>query len=389
MVRLLTFVFAFLPAYLLACTINGVQFSNQFEAGRLASCEADTDNQFILHFTPEDTPINPSPWFYFSAQSPQERTIRVSLDFGEFSPRYLPKISHDKQTWTPIAFDSDGNTMQVTISVGKAPVYVAAQPPLLNEDYHRWLTKVGKRLNTKVMVMGQSLDKRPIYGLIHSGSSKQWLVVLGRQHPPELTGAQALLAFVDELSNRTSLSTTFLSRFNLLIVPALNVDGMAKGNWRHSDGHIDLNRDWHNLTQPETQLVDDYLTNIVKKGGNIAMALDFHSTFYDVFYTIPQEADCTPSTLVNDWLSQLKEQTQRIFDLIIKPGNEAGSGVFKQYIADKFHAHGVTYEVGDTTPGHKIDYIAHKAARTLMETLLSFPDDAYLTSQNNQKQAEQ
>ncbi|MBU2977673.1 M14-type cytosolic carboxypeptidase [Alteromonas sp. C1M14] len=388
MVRLVTLILSYIPAYLFACTVNGVHFSNQFEAGRLAGCESGEENQFILHFKPEDTPINPSPWFYFSAQTEQPRTINVSLDFGEFLPRYLPKISHDKKTWTAIPFDSKGNAMQITLTVDNEPVYVAAQAPLLNDEYHRWLNTIAKRLKTKVNVMGKSLGERPIYGLTHQSDSKQWLAILGRQHPPELTGAYALLAFVDELTRHSSLSKTFLSRFNLLLIPALNVDGMAKGNWRHSDGHIDLNRDWHNLTQPETRLVDNYLTEIVSKGGNIAMAVDFHSTFYDVFYTIPEDADITPSTLVNDWLAQLKSETQRIFNLTIKPGNKAGSGVFKQYIADKFHSHGVTYEVGDTTPRHKIDYVAHKAARTLMESMLALPDEAYLPNTMTQKGTE-
>lgn len=58
----------------------------------------------------------------------------------------------------------------------------------------------------------------------------------------------------------------------------MNPDGVYHGNWRLTAAGIDMNRDWKNLTLPETQAMANYLKKLVKDGGKIEFAIDFHST---------------------------------------------------------------------------------------------------------------
>jgi len=190
--------------------------------------------------------------------------------------------------------------------------------------------------------------------------------VLGRMHPPELTGALALFPFVENLI----ADQAFRERFNVLVIPNLNPDGVAMGNWRHNANGIDLNRDWKQFKQVESRLVRDKLNAITHAGDKIVFALDFHSTHKDIFYTMPSSYGLNPPHFVENWLGAL-EKSAAPFVVRQQPGNNPDKGVFKQYIADTFKVHAITYEMGDNTDRAVIDDIAKQASRTLMDTLMT------------------
>ena len=70
----------------------------------------------------------------------------------------------------------------------------------------------------------------------------------------------------------------FRTQFNIYAFPLLNPDGADMGMWRHNANGKDLNRDWVEFSQPETQTVRDYLDGKVDDGKNIQFAVDFHTS---------------------------------------------------------------------------------------------------------------
>jgi hypothetical protein len=116
--------------------------------------------------------------------------------------------------------------------------------------------------------------------------------------------------------------------------------------------------------------VHEKLQQITKLGGKIVYAIDFHSTGKDVFYSMPSDYGLHPANLTNDWLAVL-DKKMLDFTVLIKPGNNPGKGVFKQYIADNYGVHAITYEMGDHTDRMKIRDIANVAAGTFMQQLLN------------------
>ena len=76
---------------------------------------------------------------------------------------------------------------------------------------------------------------------------------------------------------------------------------------------------------------------------------------------------------VKHWLGAL-DQAMPNFDVIQKPGNRPNNGVSKQYFADNYQVHAITYEMGDETNRDNIKVIANNAAVTLMQTLMSGTD---------------
>lgn len=371
------FVMLFVSSNAGACEFDDVTFKADFAAASLDSCVQNNKGEYVLTFLPEDKPINPSPWYYFSVTATQPHAIQVVLTFDGFSPRYLPKVSKDRAHWTYLPFDTNDKGMTLTLEATTKPLYVAAQKPVLNSDYKAWMAEAAKEFAIKPITLGQSVEGRDITGFtLAKESNTEWVIFVGRQHPPEVTGAVAMFSFLEQFLTTTKNAPAFLSRFNVLVVPNINPDGVYHGHWRHNLGHKDLNRDWNVFAQPETRAVKTYLDGITDAGGKIVMGMDFHSTHHNVFYTIPQTERIAPTPMVVTWLDSLQAQTKGVFKVVDKPGTSPGKGVFKQFMADVYNVHGVTYEVGDNEPDEKTRYVARHAADTLIDVLLATkPED--------------
>ena len=359
-----------------SCSFADIHFSSDFDSGRLDGCEQTASNSYTLTLKPENTPINPSPWYAFQVtnQSETAQTITITLLSDGAPARYQPRISSDKQNWQPVPYEKDQQQMQFQVTVADT-MYVAGGEIIDTSFYPSWLAELAP---TALITLGESSQGRPIHALEHRvDGSDDWLVIIGRQHPPEVTGALALVHFSQLLFSDDAAMGAFRQRYNILLVPMVNPDGVAAGNWRHNANGVDLNRDWKRRSQAETQAVHAKLTGITAAGGRIRLALDFHSTWRDVFYTMTADyvtvsgEPLQQPQLVNDWLTALANELAMPIEN--KPSHNPNSGVFKQYIADQFGVHGVTYEVGDQTDREHIKRSAEAALTTLIKQL--FPDN--------------
>jgi len=363
-----------------ACEFDNVTFDNKFSTARLTACKELASDRYLLIIKPENTPINDSAWYSFKVSSKAQSVINVTLKYTDGNQRYLPKISSDGESWEYIPFKKNRrheNKISFDLKVDKTSVWVAGQEIINNEHYISWNEELVQKTAFKLAVLGKSEEGRNIYQLHSSSQSNEWLVIVGRMHPPEITGALALFPFVGEFSINQELPNKFRERFNVLVIPNLNPDGVEKGNWRHNANGVDLNRDWVTLKQRETQLVHNKLQEIEARGGKIIFAIDFHSTRGNVFYTMPTDYGVFPPLLVNNWLKEL-DRLSKNFNVVIKPGNNPDKGVFKQYIADNYKVQAVTYEMGDNENRKIITSIAKLAAQTLMTELLKTKKEQFL-----------
>lgn len=384
MLKFITFILLLLSFTVQAnCQRGGVKVSNDFANATsdalIASCEINLAlDKITITLQPENTPINNSPWYAFKLTSDKNRQVTVTLRFNDGTPRYQPKISHDGKNWQTINYKQTDKFLRVTLSLTNQPLWLAGQELISNLDYINWGTSLAEKRNIIHAVIGESVQHRPLYKIeSYHPKVKQWLVILGRQHPPEITGALALFPFTSAVLSDSELAKVFRSQFNILVIPNMNPDGVDLGYWRHNANGADLNRDWKAFKQPEVRAVDSLLTTITERGEHIAMAVDFHSTHKDIFYTMPDDYGVKQPLLVTNWLNKL-DQLHPDFKVIQQPGNNPNKGVFKQYIADKFKVHAITYEMGDHTNRQFIRELAIDAANTLMKTML-------INSQKNQK----
>jgi predicted deacylase len=199
--------------------------------------------------------------------------------------------------------------------------------------------------------------------------SKNVLMVIGRQHPPEVTGSRALMRFVDRLTSESALARAFRADTLVLVVPLVNPDGVVQGQWRGNANGKDLNRDWGTFTQPETRAVRTMLRRKVEDAGrHLVFAIDFHSTWSDVFYTVKEAPSRAAGGVLRRWIDAMQA---RFPGRIREKANAAKGTVFKNWAFRRYHAPAVTYEVGDRTSDEKIETLASFAADQLMRILLA------------------
>ncbi len=354
-----------------SCNNGTVTLSSDFAAGRMDECKETSKNEYFITLVPENTPINSSPWYAFKIQAEQTTDIRITMKVRGDKHRYPPKISHDGKNWQLQEYKLKGERLIMKVKATPEPITIAAQEIINNQYYVDWAEELTANNSFTQTILGASTQGRPIYKIeSRNENTNEWVVILGRQHPPEITGALALFPFVETLLSSSELSKYFLNKYNVLVIPNINPDGVNAGNWRSNANGQDLNRDWIDFTQIETKLINDYLQGLVSQGQKIKFAVDFHSTKNDVFYTMPVDYGVEKSYFVRHWLGELDRQMPN-FNVVVKPGNNPGQGVSKQYFSDKFGVHAITYEAGDNTDRTKIKRIAFKSANILMINMLS------------------
>jgi Zinc carboxypeptidase len=354
-----------------SCSSGQIKLTSDFAAGRMDECKRTGDNEYLITLVPENTPINSSPWYAFKIEAEQVTDITITMKVRGDKHRYPPKISHDGKSWQLQNYQLEGERLIMKVKASPQSVTIAAQEIINNQYYVDWAAELTAGNAFTQSILGTSTQGRPIYKIeSRNENANEWVVILGRQHPPEVTGALALFPFVETLLSNSELSKYFLRKYNVLVIPNINPDGVHAGNWRSNANGMDLNRDWDDFSQIETRLINDYLQGLVAQGQKIKFAVDFHSTQKDIFYTMPVDYGVESSYFVRHWLGELDRQMPN-FNVVLRPGNNPNLGVSKQYFSDKFGVHAITYEMGDDTDRTKIKRIAFKSANILMINMLS------------------
>jgi len=329
------------------------------------ACAVTGARDFTLLVTPEHAPpINPSPWYAFRYESAGDAPVTVTLRYLGAEHRYTPKWRDGGDTWRdlPAAPTEDGKGAVIRLPQGKG--VIAAQEIITPEDTAADLARWSAATGAPVFTLGTSHDGRPITAIRLGRTDAPRLVVLiGRQHPPEVTGAIAMEAFVDTLAARAGS----LGDVQVLIVPMLNPDGAVRGHWRANRGGVDLNRDWGAFTQPETRAVKAWLDALPPAVRPVLM-VDFHSTRSSLFYVQgPDETNAGQQRFLAAWLGG-QENALAGYPFTIEPRNaNPGSGTTKNWFHSAYAIPSYTYEVADTA-----DRSATRgAAMALAERLLA------------------
>lgn len=364
------------------CQSEVLGVDTAFAAGALDSCDVDADGNVRITIAPEDAgPINCSAWYAFRLSPRQAMRTTITLSYTECGHRYWPKISRDGTNWEYLPQDQvevaefgGKDFARIDLELDGAPVFISAQEILPPATYDTWLREKAEAGAGQRFVLGQSAEGRDIGGIaIGNLAAREQVVLVGRQHPPEVTGGRAMFAFMEAVASDNPVATAFRQRFLTVAVPLLNPDGVVRGHWRHNTGGVDLNRDWGPFTQPETQLMQELLAAIEDNPAqDLRLMLDFHSTQRDVFYTIPDELPTDPELFTRNWLERYGELMPG-YEVSRDARHTAGRPISKAYVYDTFGAPGVTFELGDETDRELIRRIGTQGAIAMMETLLATP----------------
>jgi len=317
---------------------------------RMSSCKA-RKRSFVIEIDPENKPINPSPWYAFRVTPKTDEEIKIIMRYSDAAHRYRPKTSTDGKAWALVTEDRvkerrKGKKVVFKLAGAKEAYIVAAQEIILDKDYRVWRAKIAAETEIELEEIGQSIEGRSLVALKSHPKNDEDLhehvLFVGRQHPPEVTGALSMFQFLETVFGDSDLAKNFRERFHIFAVPILNPDGVANGHWRHNMNGVDLNRDWGPFKQPETQSIKKYLDEIdAAENSKLMLMFDFHSTRRNVFYTQASDETTDPDQFTEKWLEGAKERLDgKDFERAERPANDMTTS--KQYIFRRFGAPAVT-----------------------------------------------
>jgi len=363
---------------------NGIYCSNEFDGARLNGIVLTSDTVVTVLITAENTPINESPWYAFKIWADSAKKIQLRITYSEgINHRYYPKISHDGLNWSNLdsayyladtASISKGESSKfcnMSISINTDTLWVSAQELITSKYINHWEEELAAKPFVSLSEIGKSIEGKPINLLqIGNRESKKMILVLSRQHPPELTGWLAMKWFVETLCVENETAEKFRHEYDVFVVPLVNPDGVDNGHWRHNAGGIDLNRDWEDFNQPETRAIKDFMEQKVAVGGKFYFAVDFHSTQQDIYYTINPEKKGNMPGLVPKLIKMVGDEIPE-YEPNIKPNSDDEPKISStSFMFYEFGAESVTCEIGDTTSYDLIKLKGELTAKKLIELML-------------------
>ena len=358
--------------------IDDVYADNTFDGARLNAFAKLDESSYQVTVSPENTPINRSPYYSFRIWSKQPQKISLEIAYTDgFYNRYIPKVSTDGKTWKPLEvqyyeIDSTRRSIVLDLVLSSDKLWVSAQELYSSKDMADWTADICKLDYVSSQQIGTSVLGRPInLTTIDENQSKMSLIFVGRQHPPEIPGGTiALMTFTKTILADTDLAKRFRKRFKVLMFPLLNPDGVDLGYWRHNANGKDLNRDWITFEQPETKAVRDWLRKMRTNDPSeqFCYGIDFHTSFSGPYLLTPDRAHPKVTSAITDqWVADIIELTGDELDVRAR-------GKDKPYcytwMTNELEIEAVTYEDGDEIPRPKVRQRARDYATTLMKVLL-------------------
>lgn len=357
--------------------IDDVNFDGNFAGARLDSVEVLGNNKYVAHILPAFEPVNKSPYFAFSVSSKTNKNIEVKLNYDNYKHRYIPKLSVDRKSWTnieekDIKVDTTTGIATLQLKVSPQKLYVAAQEIETSKDTYLWVDNILKsHPEVKKIVAGKTALNNNNYCLeIENENIKSAIGLIARQHPPETPGGTVgFKAFYETLLSGTETAKTFREHFNIYAFPLFNPDGADMGNWRHNAKGADLNRDWKDFTQPETQMAKKYFANKAKEGNKIRFAIDFHTSYSGPYLLVLDSInEVKTQKIIPDWIKNI--ETNSSFKVEARRRSQDLPYCYN-YFYNEFGSESVTYEDGDEIDRDIIRDRAKVYANQLMKTLIN------------------
>lgn len=356
-----------------------VHISSDFPGGRMNRCQQISSDVFAITISPESDPINDSAWYAFKIRSNEPKSIRILLHYVGGSHRYAPKISRDGENWESASHfvSRTSNTLrdvELQVQADRQPLWIAGQELLSTDEIAQWSSELTRLPHVEKRRIGRSVQGRAVEQLtITECKEPDYIFLIARQHPPEVTGAIGMLHFVDTVAGDTELAKRFRQRFAALVVPTVNPDGVHHGHWRCNANGVDLNRDWSHFTQPETRAVREQVLECRRAGDDrLCLFVDFHSTYDDVFYIPAHNPSIFPAGFTQQWFDSIQDRFPG-YNVNVDNNHNSHRSTSKAWVDRTLGVTAVTYEFGDETDRQTIQRVASGAAEEMMKLLLGLP----------------
>jgi murein tripeptide amidase MpaA len=303
-----------------------------------------------------------------------ELAIRVDSSDDDGAPLKAsrPWLAIDGESFVPVpdsAWNRDGIDGVARFEMPAGRLVIAGWKPVTLESVNAWIDGIAKLPFVREQSIGLSREGRPLRQLeIGEGVKKRCVVVLGGQHPPEITGNHGLEAFVGEICADHETASRFRQAFRTIVIPMINPDGKHHGHWRCTTGGKDPNRDWFDQSQPEVRAVARHLARATAAGGEVCFGIDFHSTSRDFVYVESPAAGEQVAAFTRRWC----ERAEGLLDgvkLLREPGRSMNP-CSREWMAANLKCPAYTREFRYDQDEDEVRRKARAEARAMMELLL-------------------
>ncbi len=238
-----------------------IHISSTFDSGAIDAVST-TDPANITLNIRADNASEFAQWFHFSLQgmSGQALTLRfLNAEKSAFPAGwkdYRICASVDRQNWTRIDTQFDGQVMQASVVLAQQPMYFAYFEPYSYERHLDLISQAAQSSQVEVQHLGQTLQGRDmtLLRITDAGENgkasmpeqerrKIWLIA--RQHPGETMAEWFVDGFLQRLlDEQDPVSRVLLQQCVFYVVPHMNPDGAVLGNLRTNAVGTNLNREW-------------------------------------------------------------------------------------------------------------------------------------------------
>jgi cytosolic carboxypeptidase protein 2/3 len=308
-----------------------LEFESRFESGNLrrAVKVSGTDNEYDLVLSPDMNTYGHTQWFFFRVRGMAEgqhykfNIVNLEKSDSLYNMGLRPLMFSERtfamqgvgwfRCGHNIAYFSNGirrlhrsktsyyQTLTFTFSTPYAndTIYLAHCYPytfsMLKEYVHRITTSLSDFNIVKCKSIGESLAGNNIYCLTVTNfksspeaiRARRGVMLSARVHPGESNSSYMMKGAIDFLLSSSPEAQRLREVFVFKIVPMINPDGVACGNYRCSLSGHDLNRRWKNpgmLAHPEIYNLRIMLKRF-QEDRPVVMFCDLHghSRKYDTF----------------------------------------------------------------------------------------------------------
>jgi murein tripeptide amidase MpaA len=222
-------------------------------------------------------------WFHWKARArrgaPAEYRIVNANAAGnpQCWENYQALASYDREHWFRVPTTFDGRTLVIRHTPARRVIYYAYFAAYDVERHRALIARAAASRRARVTSVGESLEQQPIdvieVGKVGGPRRKVWLIT--RQHAGETQGAWVIEGLLHRLlDERDALADALLDKAVFYIVPNMNPDGTARGNFRTNVAGRDLNREWSDpgeQTSPEVACVRSAMHET-----GVDLFMDFH-----------------------------------------------------------------------------------------------------------------
>lgn len=206
---------------------------------------------------------------------------------------YLPVFSYDNVTWQQVAEQDvrriDDATMVITMAFAHSRVWLAQHTPYGIGQLQTVLAELRQTIYFRQQSLGASQQGRPIYMVTITdpevdNATKRRVLVHARTHPGEVGSSAVAEGFMRFVAGDAEEAVEARRRFVFEVVPMLNPDGVAAGNYRTTPMSENLESSWwaapdEDAGMPfEVQHLQQWIVAAEVDGPKYSAAINLHGT---------------------------------------------------------------------------------------------------------------